>query len=141
MKKTAIVYWSGTGNTAALANEIAQSAKQNGADVSLFSASEFSADMIDKFDKIAFGCPSMGCEQLEDMEFEPMFESCKPKLNGKEIALFGSYGWGGGEWMNSWEDDCNSVGANLIFDSIICNDAPDDDALSQCRELGKILAN
>lgn len=140
MKKIAVVYWSGTGNTAALANEISESAKQNGGDVSLFTADEFNADMVDSFDKIAFGCPSMGCEQLEDMEFEPMFESCKAKLNGKEIALFGSYGWGGGEWMNSWEDECKSVGANLIFDSIICNDAPDSDALAKCRELGKVLA-
>lgn len=140
MKKTAVVYWSGTGNTAALANEINESAKQNGADVSLYTADEFNADMVDSFDKIAFGCPSMGCEQLEDTEFEPMFESCKSKLNGKEIALFGSYGWGGGEWMNSWEDDCKNVGANLIFDSIICNDAPNDDALAKCQELGEILA-
>lgn len=81
----------------------------------------------------------MGCEQLEDMEFEPMFENCKPKLKGKNIALFGSYGWGGGEWMNTWEDDCKSLGANLIFDSIICNDAPDDEALAKCEELGKVL--
>ena len=132
MNKSAIVYWSGTGNTEALADKIFESAKANGKDVLLFTASEFSADKVDEFDTIAFGCPSMGCEQLEDMEFEPMFENCKPKLKGKNIALFGSYGWGGGEWMNTWEDDCKSLGANLIFDSIICNDAPDDEALAKC---------
>ena len=81
----------------------------------------------------------MGCEQLEDFEFEPMFESCKPKLKDKSIALFGSYGWGGGEWMHQWEDDCRNIGANLIFESIICNDAPDDEALSKCEELAKTL--
>lgn len=139
MNKSAIVYWSGTGNTEALADKIFESAKANGKDVLLFMASEFSADKVDEFDTIAFGCPSMGCEQLDDMEFEPMFESCKPKLKGKNIALFGSYGWGGGEWMNTWEDDCKSLGANLIFDSIICNDAPDDEALAKCEELGKAL--
>ena len=121
MNKSAIVYWSGTGNTEALADKIFESAKANGKDVLLFTASEFSADKVDEFDTIAFGCPSMGCEQLEDM------------------ALFGSYGWGGGEWMNTWEDDCKSLGANLIFDSIICNDAPDDEALAKCEELGKAL--
>ena len=94
MNKSAIVYWSGTGNTEALADKIFESAKANGKDVLLFTASKFSADKVDEFDTIAFGCPSMGCEQLEDMEFEPMFENCKPKLKGKNIALFGSYGWG-----------------------------------------------
>lgn len=83
--------------------------------------------------------PFESIAHLEDTEFEPMFESCKPKLNGKNTALFGSYGWGGGEWMNTWEDDCKSLGANLIFDSIICNDAPDEEALEKCEELGKVL--
>ena len=139
MSKSAIVYWSGTGNTEALADKIFESAKESGKDVQLFGASEFSGDKVDEFDSIAFGCPSMGCEQLEDTEFEPMFENCKPKLGGKNIALFGSYGWGGGEWMNTWEDECKSLGANLIFDSIICNDAPDDEALEKCEKLGKAL--
>lgn len=83
--------------------------------------------------------PFESIAHLEDTEFEPMFESCKPKLNGKNTALFGSYGWGGGGWMNTWEDDCKSLGANLIFDSIICNDAPDEEAHEKCEELGKVL--
>lgn len=140
MAKSAIVYWSGTGNTAAMADKIFDSAKESGADVEVFNASEFGANKVDEFDFIAFGCPSMGCEQLEDMEFEPMFEQCKPKLKGKNIALFGSYGWGGGEWMNTWEEDCKNLGANLAFDSIICNDAPNDEALAKCEELGKTMA-
>lgn len=140
MAKVAVVYWSGTGNTAALADKIFDSLNENGANATLFNASEFSADQVDEYDSIVFGCPSMGCEQLEDTEFEPMFEQCKPKLKGKNIALFGSYGWGGGEWMNTWEDDCTSFGANLVFESIICNDAPDDEALEKCEELGKALA-
>ena len=140
MAKSAIVYWSGTGNTAAMADKIFDSAKESGTDVELFTASEFGADKVDEFDFIAFGCPSMGCEQREDMEFEPMVEQCKPKLKGKNIALFGSYGWGGGEWMSTWEDDCKNFGANLAFDSIICNDAPDDEALAKCEELGKTMA-
>lgn len=140
MTKTAIVYWSGTGNTAAMAHFVAESAKSAGADVSVFTADEFSADKINDFDSLAFGCPSMGCEQLEESEFEPMFDSCKSSLKGKKIALFGSYGWGDGEWMRTWEDDCKSLGVNLVCDSVICNDAPDSDAEQQCKSLGAALA-
>ena len=140
MTKTAMVYWSGTGNTAAMANFVAEGAKFAGADVSVFTADEFSADKINAFDSVAFGCPSMGCEQLEESEFEPMFDSCKSSLKGKNIALFGSYGWGDGEWMRTWEDDCKSLGVNLVCDSVICNDAPDSDAEQQCKSLGAALA-
>ena len=131
--KAAVIYWSGTGNTEQMANAIAE-----GAGAELFSVSDFTGDIAD-YDRIAFGCSAMGDEVLEDTEFEPMFDGCKDALKGKNIALFGSYGWGGGEWMNTWEDDCKSLGANLIFDSIICNDAPDDEALAKCEELGKAL--
>ena len=95
--------------------------------------------MIDSFDAIAFGCPSMGSEQLEDSEFEPMFVSCEAKLKGKKIALFGSYGWGDGEWMRNWEETCISDGAVLACDSVICNDAPDDEATASCKALGAAL--
>ena len=138
--KTAVVYWSGTGNTEAMAGSVAEGAKSAGAEVSVFTAADFSADMVDQFDSIAFGCPSMGSEQLEDSEFEPMFTACEGRLSGKNIALFGSYGWGDGEWMRSWESRCNDDGANLACESVICNEAPDDDALAACRELGASLA-
>lgn len=101
--------------------------------------SEFNGDAMDAFDAVAFGCPSMGAEQLEEGEFEPMFASCESKLNGKKIALFGSYGWGGGEWMHNWERDCRSSGIQLACDSVICNEAPDDAALAACQALGKAL--
>ena len=106
MSKIAVVYWSGTGNTESMANKVADGAKRAGAEVSLFTASEFQANMMDQFDAIAFGCPSMGAEQLEESEFEPMFNECEAKLQGKKIALFGSYGWGDGEWMRNWGFYC-----------------------------------
>lgn len=140
MGKTAVVYWSGTGNTETMANAVADAAKAAGAEVSLFTAAEFTADQVDLFDSIAFGCPAMGAEVLEEDEFAPMFESCEGKLKGKKIALFGSYGWGDGEWMRNWEDTCKADGAVLACDSVICNDAPDDDALAECAALGKALA-
>ena len=139
MSKTAVIYWSGTGNTEAMAQAVVDGATKGGADVDLFAASDISSDKVDDYDYLIFGCPSMGCEQLEDTEFEPMFEECKPKLVGKKVALFGSYGWGDGEWMRNWEDDCKSIGAELVCDSVICNDAPDSDALAKCEALGSAL--
>ena len=140
MSKAAVVYWSGTGNTEEMANQVAAGAKAAGADVSVFTSADFNADMVAQFDAIAFGCPSMGAEQLEESEFEPMFAACEGDLRGKSIALFGSYGWGDGEWMRSWEERCGDDGANLVCDSVICNEAPDDDAMAACRELGAALA-
>ena len=139
MSNIAIVYWSGTGNTEAMANSVAEGAKAAGANVSLFTASDFSASMMDDFDAVAFGCPSMGAEQLEDSEFEPMFTDCESRLSGKRIALFGSYGWGDGEWMRNWEDTCRGLGADLVSDSVICMEAPDADAEAECRTLGAAL--
>lgn len=141
MNKIAIIYWSGTGNTEAMAKLVFDGAKSVGADATIFTATEFSGEKTTEFDALAFGCPSMGSEQLEDSEFEPMFEQCKPNLSGKKIALFGSYGWGDGEWMRNWEDDCKNCGATLVCDSVICNDAPDDDAENSCKLLGTALAN
>ena len=138
--KTAVVYWSGTGNTEAMAGSVAEGAKSAGAEVSVFTAADFSADMVDQFDSIAFGCPSMGSEQLEDSEFEPMFNACEAKLSGKKVGLFGSYGWGDGEWMRSWEKDCDDAGINLVCESVICQETPDGDTLEACRAMGKLLA-
>jgi flavodoxin short chain len=137
MKKVAVVYWSGTGNTEAMANAVKQGA---GVGADLFTASEFGPDDVGKYDAIAFGCPAMGSEQLEDGEFEPMFDSVKGSLSGKLVALFGSYGWGDGDWMRSWEEDCKSAGIVLACDSVICNEAPDDEILAACKALGAALA-
>ena len=140
MSKIAVVYWSGTGNTEAMAQAVVTGAKEKGAEVVMFTASEFDASMMDQFDAIAFGCPSMGAEQLEETEFEPMFSSCESKLSGKKIALFGSYGWGDGEWMRNWEETCTSDGAVLVCGSVICNEAPDDAAVAEYNALGASLA-
>ena len=138
--KIAVVYWSSTGNTEAMAQAVAEGARKAGASAELFTATEFDGGKVDAFDAIAFGCPAMGAEELEDSEFAPMFESCESKLSGKKIALFGSYGWGDGEWMCTWEDTCRNDGASLVCDSVICQEAPDDDALNACRSLGESLA-
>lgn len=140
MSKTAVVYWSGTGNTEAMANAVAEGAKAAGAEVTLFTAAEFEAGLTDSFDSIAFGCPAMGAEVLEEDEFAPMFEACESKLKGKKIALFGSYGWGDGEWMRNWEERAKNDGATLVGgEGLIVNETPDDEALEKCAALGAEL--
>lgn len=140
MSKVAIVYWSGTGNTETMANLVADGAREAGAEVTIFQAVEFNEEKMEEFDSIAFGCPAMGAEELEEEEFAPMFSDCEPKLKGKKIALFGSYGWGDGEWMRTWEETCLNDGAVLACDSVICNEAPDGEAEDACAELGRSLA-
>ena len=135
MNKVAVVYWSGTGNTQAMAEAVA-----NAAGAELFTADAFSGEKMDAYDAIGFGCPSMGSEQLEESEFEPMFEDCKSHLNGKKVALFGSYGWGDGEWMRNWEAECLSLGANMVCECVICQETPDEEALAACEALGRALA-
>ena len=140
MSKVAIVYWSGTGNTEAMANYVAEGVKKAGGEADLFTSAEFGADKAGEYDRIAFGCPSMGAEQLEESEFQPMFDEVSPVLSGKKIALFGSYGWGDGEWMRTWESDCDSAGVSLVCESVICTETPDNAALEACRALGRALA-
>lgn len=139
MSKIAVVYWSGTGNTKAMASAVCEGVREKGSEAVMIEAAEFDASMIDSFDAIAFGCPSMGAEQLEEDEFEPMFTSCEPKLKSRKIALFGSYGWGDGEWMRSWKDICVSDGAVLVCEPVICNEAPDEEAIDDCKALGTAL--
>ena len=139
MSKVAVVYWSSTGNTESMANAVADGAKEAGAEVTVFETADFEATKVDEFDAIAFGCPAMGAEELEDSEFEPMFSDCEGKLGGKKIALFGSYGWGDGEWMRTWEETCKADGAVLACESVLANEAPDDDAVAACQALGKAL--
>ncbi len=138
--KTAVVYWSGTGNTEAMAEAVANGAKAAGADVTMFTADSFSADAAAEFEAVAMGCPSMGSEELEDSEFRPMFDAVKGALAGKKVGLFGSYGWGDGEWMRNWQDECGETGLSLVMDGVICNEAPDDEAVANCEALGKALA-
>ena len=136
MSKVAIVFWSATGNTETMANCIAEGA---GAAATIVPCAEMDAAKLGEYDVVAFGCPAMGAEQLEESEFEPMFSDLEGSLNGKKIALFGSYGWGDGEWMRTWESDCDSAGVSLVCESVICTEMPDDAVLEACRALGKAL--
>ncbi len=135
MSKVAVVYWSGTGNTQQMAEHIAKTANAD-----IFTSAEFGSDKMDDYAGIAFGCPSMGAEVLEESEFAPMFDSVKGKLKGKKIALFGSYGWGDGEWMRNWDEECRAAGAYIFNDYVICNGAPAGDVFDALTDLANNLA-
>ena len=143
MSKIAIVYWSGTGNTQTMAECIAEGAKDGGAEVEVVevgSPDAFTADQLGAYDAVAFGCSSQGSEQLEESNFEPMFAALEGSLAGKKIALFGSYGWGDGQWMRDWKERCEAAKATLFSDGLTINEAPSDDGKDECREMGKDLA-
>ena len=132
--KTAVIYWSGTGNTEEMAKAVAEGAGAEATPVSNFTES------ISGFDAIAFGCPAMGDEQLEETEFEPFFAGIENELSGKRVALFGSYDWGTGDWMHTWEERVRSDGAILIDEGYITNLDANETELRELRELGKKLA-
>ena len=142
MKKTAVVYWSGTGNTEAMAKAVAEGMESAGAQVTMLTPDQVKASELSAYDAIAFGCPAMGSEVLEEMEFQPMFDEVKRSLGGKSAALFGSYGWGDGQWMRDWCERAKEDGAQLFSDEgLVCNETPDDDVQAACRKLGADLAN
>ena len=140
MSKIAVIYWSGTGNTEAMAKAVAQGARGKGASAELLTPDSVQPSALSVYTGVALGCPAMGAETLEEDEFEPMFQSIKSSLSGKKVALFGSYGWGGGEWMQAWEQDCAAAGVSLACESVICNEAPEDDTIDACKALGAALA-
>lgn len=141
MNKIAIVYWSGTGNTEAMANCIAEGVKEAGGEAVLLAPGAFSASDLKDYSAVALGCPAMGTEELEEGEFEPMFTGLESSLGGRNIALFGSYGWGDGQWMRDWCARCEAANANLYQEAgLIVNEAPDEAGQEACRELGRGLA-
>ena len=141
MKEIMIAYWSGTGNTAAMAAILGKGIQDGGATAKVVSVEDIKADDLKDYPVFALGCPSMGDEVLEDTEFEPMFDGCKDALKGKNIALFGSYGWGDGEWMRNWVARMEEAGAQVYGgEDAICMNEPDSEAEEKLEALGKELA-
>ncbi|WP_432718558.1 flavodoxin [Pectinatus frisingensis] len=141
MGKIAIVYWSASGNTKQMADAIADGINRTGEVVEIFSAADFPIERVVEFEKIAFGCPAMGVEELEQDEFEPVFTELEMHLTGKIIALFGSYDWGDGEWMRTWQHRINDDKA-VLFEGkgIIVHGTPNKDDKQLCRAFGQRLA-
>ena len=140
MSKSAVIYWSGTGNTEAMAQAVLDGLNGAGEDAALFSADSVRAADAAQYDKLALGCPAMGAEVLEESVFEPFFTELEPLLSGKKVALFGSYGWGDGEWMRNWEKRMADDGCLLFETGLIINLTPDEDGIKQCEEFGARFA-
>lgn len=140
MKKVGVFYWSGSGNTEAMANAIGNGLSKEGVEFDVINISESTPD-ISGYEMLMFGCPSMGAEVLEEAEFEPFFESVEGSLGGKKVALFGSYGWGDGEWMRNWVERTENAGAT-VFDGegLIINETPDDAGIAECESFGSAFA-
>lgn len=137
MKKVSIIYWSGTGNTEAMAG-VLKEAVSNGNEVKLLNVSEASKEDVVGADVVILGSPSMGSEVIEECEMEPFVESISSVSSGKDMVLFGSYGWGDGEWMRNWKERMEGYGANVLAE-VICQGAPDSDCESQCKEVGNLI--
>jgi len=141
MKKLAVVFWTSSGNTELMADAIVDGAKEANAEVDKIQALQFNMSIASEYDSIAFGCPAMGDEILEEYEFEPMFRSVLPLLTTKRFSLFGSYGWGDGEWMRQWEEVCVENGAIPLQSGIIASYSPDESVLLELKQLGKNLVS
>lgn len=137
-KSIAIVYWTGTGNTEEMARALEAGVVAAGAEARAVPVADFSADDVPNYDAFAFGCPAMGAEELESDEFEPVWEACVGALGDKPVALFGSYGWGTGEWMETWQADAEGAGVNVVC-TVIANEAPDDDAVAALEAAARSL--
>ncbi len=141
MKNIAVIYWSGTGNTHQMAMSVAEGAKNQGAEIVLKEVSAATKEDVLNADAVALGCPSMGCEVLEESEMEPFVESIeKDSLQGKPLVLFGSFDWGDGQWLSDWSERMTGCGAKLVADGLKIHTVPDEEGLELCRELGKKLA-
>lgn len=135
-----VVYWSGSGNTEAMANAVAEGIVAAGGEANLLTVDQASVDTLASEAAFALGCPAMGAEVLEESEMEPFVEELEGKVSGKKVLLFGSYGWGDGEWMRNWADRMKEAGAVLVEEEgIIANDYPDDEAIEALKVAAKAL--
>ncbi|MDO5713800.1 MAG: flavodoxin [Tissierellia bacterium] len=140
MSKINIIYWTGTGNTEAMANAIAEGAKGEGAEVEIIPVGDATIEDVTGVDKVAFGCPAMGAEELEDTEMRPFMDEANKVISGKKVAIFGSYEWADGEWMRTWQEEIEGTGAQLVADGLAVYDNPDEDGIDDCKFLGRDLA-
>ncbi len=134
-----IVYYSASGNTEKMANLIAEGIANGGKSADVINVSNANANIFDNEEIVILGCPAMGDEVLEENEFEPFIEEISSKISGKKVALFGSYGWGDGQWMRDWQERMESLGCTLIDDGLIIQYEPEDNS-SECIELGMTIA-
>ncbi|KEJ02874.1 flavodoxin [Clostridium botulinum A2B3 87] len=137
MAKVNIIYWSGTGNTEKMAEAIKEGLES--AEAKLLSVSDATTKDVEEAEVVVLGCPSMGDEALEEGEMEPFVDSISNIVKGKKVALFGSYGWGDGQWMRDWEERMESYGAEIKVESLIHQGEPDDSTMEECKAFAQKL--
>lgn len=137
--KIPVIFWSGTGNTEAMAQAVAEGIRENGNEAVVLNVSEASVADVEAAEAVALGCPAMGDEVLEEYEMEAFVESIANAVKGKRVVLFGSYDWGDGQWMRDWEERMVSYGAELVEKGLIINLEPDELGTSECKSLGRAL--
>lgn len=136
-----IVYWSQTGNTQAMAEAISEGVTEAGKEAKIIDVTDASLDALKTEKVFALGCPAMGAEVLEESEMEPFVSELEGSVGGKTIALFGSYGWGDGQWMRDWVERMEAAGAKIVGgEGLMSHETPDDSVLAECENLGKQLA-
>ena len=141
MDKIQVVFWTQSGNTQAMAEAIGKGITEAGKEANVVYVGSASLDELKAAKAFALGCPSMGVEVLDEAEMEPFVAEVEGFASGKTIALFGSYGWGDGEWMCNWVERMQAAGATVLNgEGLICQETPDDDAIAECVNLGKQLA-
>ncbi len=140
MSKVKVIYWSATGNTEAMANAVAEGIQEAGGEAELLFVTQVNPEDLKDDAAFAIGCPAMGAEVLEEGDVEPFVTAIEGLVSGKKVGLFGSYGWGDGQWMRDWEERMTGAGANVVGGAgVICREAPDEDAIEECKELGRQL--
>ncbi|MGN2337362.1 flavodoxin [Clostridium cagae] len=135
-----IIYWSGTGNTEAMASLIAKGIEDSEVKTELINISNANVDSLKDENIVVLGCPSMGDEELEGGEFLPLLENVQDDLKNKKVILFGSYGWGDGQWMRSWEEEMTASGVNVALEPLIVNYTPEGESEEQCIQYGREIA-
>jgi len=133
-----IIYWSQSGNTEKMANLILEGIELEGKKAELVQVSSVLVDDVKNEEILILGCPAYGTEELEESEMEPFVKSLEGNIQGKKVALFGSWGWGNGEWMTEWEKRMESYGATLISEGLTVQEYPKDE--DKCISFGKLIA-
>ena len=96
--KTAVVYWSGTGNTEAMARAVAEGMTAAGAEAVLLTPRRGRARRSERLRRHRLRLPPPWAPRCwRKWSSSPCSMPASVALAAKRVALFGSYGWGDGE--------------------------------------------
>lgn len=137
--KVSIAYYSETGNTQQLADILANSLSDLGAEVYKAAVSDVENEQFLSGDLLIFATPASGAEEIDQLEMQAFIDDIASQLSGRKIFLCGTYGWGDGEYMQAWSEAMQNLGCELVHEPFVCLEAPDEDAESKIAEIAKEL--